>query len=161
MFGGELICLLQKRFDEHLWNSTAMSIWSSCSCQCTRWSQLFSYLSVHSVAVLQPQTDAPAEQEEGAVHLAAVRRQHRPPDDDPHLAQLAGGLHQQLSLQLSRQQLVRTPVSRRAQVTHLKRRRDTNTVTVSSTNTHAAEIYLNTPVSLILSFQDLLSAFTL
>lgn len=76
-------------------------------------------LSVRSVALLQPQGDAAAEQEEGAVHLAAVGRQHRPPDDDTHFAQLAGGLHQQLALQLGRQQLLRTPVSRRPQVSRL------------------------------------------
>lgn len=69
-----------------------------------------------SVAFLQPAADAPAQQEEGAVHLAAVGRQHRPADDDPHVAQLAGGLHQQLALQLGRQQLLRTPVSRGNQV---------------------------------------------
>lgn len=74
-------------------------------------------LFVSSVAVLQPSADSPTEQEEGAVHLPAVRRQHRPADDDPHLAQLAGRLHQQLALQLCGQQLVRTPVGRRPQVT--------------------------------------------
>ena len=73
-------------------------------------------LFVSSVAVLQPSADSPSEQEEGAVHLPAVRRQHRPADDDPHLAQLSGGVHQQLALQLGRQQLVRTPFSRRDQV---------------------------------------------
>lgn len=63
----------------------------------------------YSVALLQPQNDTPTEQEEGAVNFAAVRRQYRPSDDDTHLAKLAGRLHQQLSLQLSSQQLVRTP----------------------------------------------------
>lgn len=68
--------------------------------------------SLCSVAVPQPSAHTPAEQEEGAVHLTAVRRQHRPADHDPHLAQLAGGVHQQLPLQLGRQQLLRTPLSR-------------------------------------------------
>lgn len=63
----------------------------------------------YSVALLQPQSDTPTEQEEGAVNFAAVRRQYRPSDDDTHLAKLAGRLHQQLSLQLSGQQLVRAP----------------------------------------------------
>lgn len=80
---------------------------------------LSAHLCVRSVAVLQPQTDAAAEQEAGSVHLAAVGRQHRPPDHDPHVAQLAGRLHQQLALQLGRQQLLRTPVCRRTQVSHL------------------------------------------
>lgn len=74
------------------------------------------FLSLSSVPLLQSQADAPAEQEAGPVHLAAVGRQHRPADDDPHLAQLAGGVHQQLALQLGRQQLLRSPVGRRDQV---------------------------------------------
>lgn len=74
------------------------------------------FVSVSSIAFLQPTADTPTEQEEGAVHLPAVRCQHWPADHDPHLTQLAGGLHQQLPLQLGRQQLVRTPFSRRHQV---------------------------------------------
>lgn len=74
------------------------------------------FLSPSSLPLLQSKADAPAEQEEGLVHLAAVRREHRPADHDPHLAQLSGGLHQQLPLQLGRQQLLRTPVGRRDQV---------------------------------------------
>lgn len=73
-------------------------------------------LFVSSITFLQPTADTPTEQEEGAVHLAAVRCQHRPADHDPHLTQLAGGLHQQLPLQLGRQQLLRTPFSRWDQV---------------------------------------------
>lgn len=70
----------------------------------------------HSIAFLQPPGDAPPEPQAGAVHLPALRRQPRPPAHDPDLAQLAGGLHQQLPQQLGRQRLLRTPVSRRPQV---------------------------------------------
>ena len=54
----------------------------------------------HSVTVPQSQTDPQAEQKASPVHLASLRRQHRPADHDPYLAQLSGGLHQQLTLQL-------------------------------------------------------------
>lgn len=79
----------------------------------TRWG---THPFVRSVALLQPPADPPVGQEEGSVHLAPVGRQHRPADDDPHLAKLAGRLHQQLAVQLRRQQLLRTPVGRRTQV---------------------------------------------
>ena len=70
----------------------------------------------HSIAFLQPPGDAPPEPQARAVRLPALRRQPRPPAHDPDLAQLAGGLHQQLPQQLGRQWLLRTPVSRRPQV---------------------------------------------
>ena len=64
----------------------------------------------HSVALRQPQTHPQTEQEESFVHLPPVGRQHRPADHDPHVAQLPGGLHQQLPLQLGSLQLLRTPL---------------------------------------------------
>lgn len=63
----------------------------------------------YSVTLLQPQSDTPTEQEKGSVNFTTVRRQYRPSDNDTHLTQLTGCLHQQLSLQLSGKQLVRTP----------------------------------------------------
>ena len=69
-----------------------------------------------SVTFLQPPGDTPPEPQAGAVHLPALRRQPRPPAHDPDLAQLAGGLHQQLPQQLGCQRLLRTPVSRCPQV---------------------------------------------
>lgn len=70
-------------------------------------------LKASDLCVRSLPTDSQAEQEEDAVHLAAVRRQRGCSDHDPHLAELAGGVHQQLPVRLRCQQLVRTPVGRR------------------------------------------------
>lgn len=73
-------------------------------------------LFVSSFTFFQPPVDTPPKQEEGTVHLPTLRCQHRLADHDPHLTQLPSGLHQQLPLQLSCQQLLRAPFSRRDQV---------------------------------------------
>lgn len=87
-------------------------------CTCVSYLALTCYVfnMLHSVTVSQPSPDAQVESKASAVHLSALRRQHRPADHDPDVTQLSGGLHQQFPLQFGRQQLLWAPVCRRHQV---------------------------------------------
>ncbi|PNJ58586.1 GLI2 isoform 10, partial [Pongo abelii] len=67
---------------------------------------------VHGVPFLQPASDAPPEPQAGTVHLPTLRCQPGPAADDPHLTQLASGLHQQLPKQLGGQRFLWASVSR-------------------------------------------------
>lgn len=77
---------------------------------------IFMSFSVYSFPFLKPTADPQTQQEEGPVHLPAVRCQHRPADHDQDLTKFSSGLHQQLPLQLGSKQLLRASFSRRAQV---------------------------------------------